>query len=197
MKSKQELHADATDPTRQALRTLVTRATVSLVQKGSAIWQWVGAQLGVGGEKVTSNAEAFTGIGFYAVPPSSGSPEVIVLNIAGRGTAPIIVAARDEATRAQVANLDAGETAIFTDKAIVYIKADGTVEIRSAGGTAEPLATKLELQLLRAALDTAVIAIGANGAAAVGVAMDLAVAALPTPPAPPKWPFGTKTLKGE
>lgn len=160
-----------------------------------ALWQIIGHTL-LDGTVETENAEVFTGIGFYARPPSSGgNPEAIVVYPGGAGN-PVIVAARDEKTRQAVAQLEADETAVFTSKAMIAIKADGTVEIRTVDGTAAALATKNDLAVLRQAATTAVIAVGAGGAAAIFTAADALLAAA-VPPTGPTWPDGTKTLKAE
>lgn len=110
------------------------------------LWQVIGHSLAdVGGDIETRSAEAFTGIGFYARPPDSGgSPEVIAVFTGKTAGNPVIIAARDERTRKAVAQLEADETAIFTSKAMIRIKADGTIEIASVGGTPQKLVTKAD-----------------------------------------------------
>lgn len=198
MRSKQAL-LESTHPRWIQLAGLVRRMAISLTSK--VLWQLVGfrlpdAQGGATGQEIV-NAEPFTGIGFYARPPSSGAPEAIVVSVSD-ANAPMIIAVRDEKTRAAIAGaLQAGETAVYTDRALVYLRSDGTIEARSARGGAAALATKQDLQILRAAIASAVIAVGAGGANAINVACDAAVAALAPPVTPPTWPIGTRTLKGE
>jgi phage gp45-like len=169
---------------------------VAITLTDGAKWQVVGQRGGQGGDE-TLRVEAFTGIGFYSRPPASGNPEAIATAIGGAKTL-ALVAQRDEATRqAVVGDLAEGETAVYNDKALIVVKADGTVEIRLAGGVALPLATKQDLQILRSAINTAVISVGAGGAATINTACDVAVAALVPPPTPPTWPIGTTQLKAQ
>jgi len=42
---------------------------------------------------------------------------------------------------------------VYTDKALVHLKDDGTIEARSASGTAVPLATLADVQAIRDALN--------------------------------------------
>ena len=86
---------------------------------------------------------------------------------------------------------------MYNDQALVYIKDDGTLEARSASGTAVRIPSLQDLQILRNAIASAVISLGAGGAATINAAMDIAVAALPDPPTPPTWPIGTKKFKAE
>jgi hypothetical protein len=198
MRSKEAL-LETTHPRWIQVAGMVRRMAISLTSK--VLWQLVGfrlpyAQGGATAQEVL-NAEPFTGIGFFARPPSSGAPEAIVVSV-GDANAPMIIAVRDEKTRAAIAGaLQAGETAMYTDQAIVYLRGDGTIEARTAGGAATALATKQDLQILRAAIGSAVIAIGAGGANAINLACDAAVAVLVPPVSPPTWPIGTRTLKGE
>jgi hypothetical protein len=100
--------------------------------------------------EILSNVEAFTGIGFYARPPSSsGTPEAIGVGVGGNGP-PLIIAVRDEATRQARVRQPADSTAVFNTKAVVAISPDGTVEIRLVGGAAVKLATLADVQALAA-----------------------------------------------
>lgn len=173
---------------------LVRRMAISLTTK--VLWQLVGFRL-PGGDSETLPADPFTGIGHYARPPAGSKPEAIAVMV-GDAKTPVIVAVRDEQTRAAVAGgLTEDETAVFNSQAIIYIKADGTIEARTADGTAVSLATKHDLQILRAALASAVISLGAGGAATVNVEADATVALMVPPVVPPTWPVGTTKLKGE
>lgn len=124
-------------------RFVVTRTT-------SALWQVTGHDLAsIGGEVETREAEVFQGIGFYARPDDDEDTEAIVAFVAGAGN-PIAIAVRNEATRRQIAaDLLAGETQIHNATVLIRIKANGTVEIRTAAGVAVPLATKADLEALR------------------------------------------------
>lgn len=185
---------ESTDPRWIRVAGMVRRMAISLTSK--VLWQLVGVRLPDGSSEV-SNAELFAGIGFFARPPKSGDPEAIVVSVVD-ANAPMIVAARDEKTRAAVAGaLQVGETAVYNDKALVYVRADGTIEARTTRGTAVALATKQDLEILKAAITSAPIAVGAGGAAAIATACDTAVQALVPPVSPPTWPVGTRTFKGE
>jgi hypothetical protein len=111
-----------------ALRRFAIGATTQV------LWQLLGFRMPDGSTE-TRTAEPFTGIGFYARPPADGQPEAIAVMV-GDAKAPMIVGLRDEATRAKVAAaIAAGETMAFNAVAVVYLKADGTVEIRTPTGT--------------------------------------------------------------
>lgn len=166
------------------LAGMLRRFAITLTTR--ALWQVTGHRLPFdpSGTKETHDAEVFGGIGFYARPPSSGKPQAIAVFLGDGVGRPVVVAVRDEATRQAIAGgLDEGETAVFTDKAIVVIKASGKVEIRSAAGVALPLPTRADLLAL-----TALVASSATYAAFQG-----AVAALVAG----GWPIGTLTLKAE
>lgn len=121
----------------------VSRVVISYTAK--ALWQVTGARL-LDTVRPTRDIEPFTGIGFFARPASGGKPEAIVINV-GDAQAPVIIAVRDEATRQKVAGgLKEDETAAFNSQCIVYIKADGTIEARTASGVAVPLALKTDVE---------------------------------------------------
>lgn len=184
MRSKEVL-LESTDPRWIRVAGMVRRMAISLTTK--VLWQLVGFRLPDGSFEVV-NAEAFTGIGFFSRPPTSGKPEAIVLSV-GDASVPAIVAVRDEKTRAAIVGaLKVGETAMFNDQALVYIKDNGTIEARSAAGTAAPLATKADLDALKSAIQgwTPVPNDG-------GAALKTALFALFSVP----WPAGTTKLKAE
>lgn len=101
-----------------------------------------------GGDEVFYSTP-FAGFGFYATPPASGSPEVVVASVGGPKTT-VVIAARDEATRLLVAGAiaDQGSTCVYNDKAMILINPDGAVEIRLINGVAIPLATKADIDAL-------------------------------------------------
>jgi hypothetical protein len=108
------------------------------VSGAKAIWQLSGFRMPDGSTE-TRQAEVFAGIGFFARPAAGGKPEAIALMINDAKT-PIVVAVRDEATRAQVAGeLAADETMLFNSQAVVHAKANATVEIRTPTGTPEKM----------------------------------------------------------
>lgn len=166
------------------LRGMLRRVVVTL--HNAARWQVTGRQ---GNNPETFEAEAFAGIGFAARPPANGNPEAIAAAIGGTAST-VIIATRDEATRqASVGSLGVGETAVYNDKAVIVIKANGTVEIRLVGGVAVPLATKADLDSLRAIFANWT-PVASDGGAALKTAI---IAASPL-----GWhPTGTTVLKGQ
>lgn len=170
---------ESTDPRWIRVAGMVRRMAISLTSK--VLWQLVGFRLPDGSQEVV-NAEAFTGIGFFARAPSSGVPEAIVVSV-GDANAPMIIAVRDEKTRAAVVGaLKVGETAMYTDKAIVYLKDNGTIEARSAGGAAAALATKADVTALANFVQG--LLVGGTGSA-------------PIPPGTVPQPTGTLKFKAE
>lgn len=138
--------ARATDPERIAIKGAIRRMAVSLTR--SMLWQLAGFKQ-LDGSTETFEAEPFAGVGVYARPPSGAKAEAIVVMVGG-GKSPAIIATRDEKTRAAVAaGIKEDETMIYTSQACVLIKANGTIEIRSASGTALPLATKADIDALK------------------------------------------------
>ncbi|MGN6103738.1 MAG: hypothetical protein ACTHU0_01415 [Kofleriaceae bacterium] len=188
MRTVEELQ-HALDPRVARAAGAIRRMAVSLTAR--VLWQLVGFQIpGARGasQTETASAEPFLGIGFHARPPSSGKPEAIVLMV-GDAQHPVVVAVRDEKTRAAVAGaLAENETAMFNSRSVVHIKADGTIEARSAGGTAGPLALHASLVSLREAFQSWTPVTGDGGAALKTVLSDLFAR---------EWPKGTTKLKGE
>jgi phage gp45-like len=190
---RSEDFAEAIREPLRLLRGMVRRATITL-SDGSR-WQLLGQRGGTGGDE-TIPAEPFTGIGFYSRPPSSGgAPEAIAVAIGG-AKAMAVVATRDEATRQAVAgDLEEDETSVYNTQAELRVRASGTVEARSVGGSAAALAKANDLSRLRDALDIAEAALtlagnvpGAAAVHAIGVALDALL---------PSWPDPTTVLKGE
>lgn len=175
--------ANALDPFTQRVRGMVRRVVVKLTTK--VAWQLLGFDSPAG--KNTFNSELFPGIGYYSRPPANGTKvEAIVLSVGSEASTPAIVATRDEATRAAVAgDLKDDETAVFNSRAIVRINQDGTIEARSAGGTAVSLATKADLQALVNYITSTMVITCPAGTSTPGAT-----------PAPPN-PTGTTKLKGE
>lgn len=176
-----------------SIRKMVVELTGSVANadtKGS-IWTVRGYD-GVG-EKFP--AEVFPGVGVYGRPPDPTSSnrvqtEAVVIN-SGDAKNPMIVATRDERTRkASVGDLAADETAIYNSQAKVHVMADGTIEARSIGGTAVPLATKADLEALRDAIASWVPSAGDGGLALKTILTDLFAG-------PPIWPEGTGKFNAE
>src|SRR5690606_8766430 len=101
-------------------------------------------------------AEVFAGIGFASRPATNGTPEAIVVNVGG-AKVPVIVATRDhrtlKAVLADLGELEAGSTLVHNGAAVVYVRANGTVEIRTPRGTARRLATLEDVEAFRDDLD--------------------------------------------
>lgn len=156
------------------------------------LWRVLGHNGGSGGDE-TIDLAPYTGIGIYARPPADGGqPEVLMVALGG-AKAVVAVGARDEATRREMAALQPDETAIFTSKAIVVIKADGTVEIRSKEGTASPVTPIATTAQIMTALTNAIATLG--GATVGGITLTALKNALLTLDL--AWPTGTTVLNAE
>lgn len=168
----------------------LTGSTANSAPKGS-IW----TVRGYDGVSEKFPAEVYSNVGFYSRPPDPTSEnrvqtEAVVVN-GGDAKNPMIVATRDERTRkASVGDLAPDESAMHNSQAKVHVKADGTIEACSVGGTAVELATKADLEALKAAIQGWVVSAGDGGAA-----LKAALTTLFT--GPPTWPAGTTKLKGE
>jgi phage gp45-like len=140
IRRKAEQARQATQREAVELRNLIRRLAISASEGG--IWQLLGPD-----DEVMADVEVFQGIGYASRPESSSTgAEAVVVKIGGKLTHPVVIATRDESTRV---DLDEDETAIFNSTAIVKVKADGTIEIGSHGGTFESLATKADVQTIR------------------------------------------------
>lgn len=181
--------ARVTNPILRLVQSMARRMAIKL--SSGTLWQVAGGRDAEGNTE-THQVENFSGIGFYARPPSGGKPEAVVIWLGGHRS-PTIVATRDEATRQAMAAIGEDEAVVYNSKSMVLIKANGAIEVRSANGLAVPLATKIDLDILKAAIATAPIALGAAGAAGIATACDTAAAALSAP----AWPICTKTLLAE
>lgn len=188
--------AAAIDPTKRAARSMVRRLAIAATSR--VLWQLTGVR-NLDGTTEALSVEVFPGIGFFARPPAGSKPEAIVVNVGG-ANAPAAVATRDEQTRKAVADLAEDEAAMFNSTGGVFVKADGTIHARSAGGSAVPLATLADLEALRTyVLNQFSTATGhthvVSGAATTTTT---SVAAPGTPPAvAPPTPAGTSVLRGE
>jgi hypothetical protein len=108
-----------------AIRRMAIKATAGV------LWKLEGFRLPDGSTE-SPEVEVFGGVGFYARPPSSGKPEAIVLLVGDDATAPVVVAIRDEKTRAAiVGSLGEGETAMYTSDTVVHLK-NGAVHLGSS-----------------------------------------------------------------
>jgi phage gp45-like len=193
------------DPQMRSLFGMIRRMAVSVTSK--PLWQAVGYRIAANVETLV--AEVFAGIGFYSRPPRNGKPEAIAVFVGGNTKSPAFVAMRDEKTRAAVADIAEDETAIFNSRAVVVVKADGTVEIRLASGVAVALATLADVQALWNFITTMVLPVQTAGTATsqAGYAgpppsapvPEVPGGPLPIPamPAPPGPPSGTSVLRGQ
>lgn len=179
--------AQITSPLLAKVHGMVRRMSVSISKQLHA-WQVTGVKM-VNGDEVF-RADVFSGVGFVSRPPLTGKPEAIVVMASGGVDGAALVGARDLKTAQAVVRevtgreyLEPGEALNFTAPnggAVVYMKADGTTEVRSSTGTAVELATKADVEALKTWLATHVH--GGSG----------------TPPTTtPPTPAGTTKLKGE
>lgn len=181
------------DPLLSYVKTMVRRVTVTL-SSARAVWQVAGTQMPDGRE--TMKPENFAGsIGVAARPP--GQCEAIVIMV-GDASAPVMIAAVDRKTRNAIAGaLKPDETMLHNSKALLYLKDDGTIEARSANGTAVPLATKADIDAVIEKLNEQIVAHNTHahtGVTTGGGTSLVATVLVPVPAAPA---VGTMTLKGE
>lgn len=155
MRTPEELREIHSPGSRRAFGA-VRRMAISFTQ--NVLWQLAGVR-SYDGSQETRQVEPFSGIGFYSRPSSSGAPEAIAVMV-GDANAPVIVATRDEKTRAASAgDLAPDESAMFTTTARVRIAANGTVILCAIGG--DDLAQPMILgTTYRTAEDTLFTAIG-------------------------------------
>lgn len=138
-------HARETGPTWRMLKGIVRRVLVTLAGSGPS-WQVLGVRSRTGGDEIFE-AELFPGVGIFA--RGSSSTEAVVVNASG-SKVPMIVATRDEETRKKVASqVGEGETAIFNGAGIVILKSDGTIHVRSHGGSALAIPTMADYNALK------------------------------------------------
>lgn len=177
-----------TSPFRRLVRGMIRRVAISLAT--GTKWQWRGQRGGAGGDEIY-DAEPFTGIGFFSRPPASGSPEAI-LNAVGGSKNTVIVATRDEKTRRLIdADVPAGATCVYNDKAMILVKPDGTVEIRLIGGAAIALPTLADYNALRNAYNSHTHPVATTGSATAQTGTASATAATVAAPT------GTTVLKAQ
>lgn len=195
MKTPQQLNAEL-DPKLVRARNAIRRFVVKLTD--AAIWQLAGVRTPDGIE--TRRAEVFGGIGIAARPPAGNESEAIGVMV-GDANTPVVIAIRDEKTRAAVAGaLGVDETMLFNTTALMLIKSDGTIEARSVGGAAVALATKADVQALRDYVrnqfSTATGHIHATPSGPTTTITTVNAAGSAPTHAPPS-PSGTTVLKGE
>jgi len=176
--------ARAREETRRAavrFRGLIRRMAISATEGG--LWQLLGPKDEAGAAEVAADVEVFQGIG-YASRPQDGKGEVVVVKIGGALTHPVVIATRDESIRV---DLDEDETAVFNGSSIVKVKADGTIEIGSQGGTFAPLALKSDVTAISYLLKNWTV-VATDGGLALQTAAKIDLASIPA---------GTTKLKAE
>lgn len=170
-----------------AFRGLVRRVAIGTLTS-SRLWNLLGYEVAPGSREAFDRVETFQGIGF-AARPRTGKGEAIVLNVGGRAGHPVVVATRE--IESEPDDLSADETSLHNSSAQVLVTEDGEVHVRDrSGGVAVALATKADLDNLKAAIQgwTPVPNDG-------GAALKAALLALFT--GPPTWPAGTTKLRGQ
>jgi phage gp45-like len=191
MRSVEEL-AQVTSPTLRRFAGVLRRMAVSVTTRPS--WQVIGYRTPDAGDE-TAFAEVFPGVGFYSRPPRSGAPEAVVAYVGG-ASHPVVVATRDEKTRAKVAVISEDEAIVFSTRAVVHVRANGTVEIRTRDGIAVPLATKADVAALKAHVDQHRHQHAAPGGTALTTYPTSTPTGTPVPDLAPA-PAGTTVLRGE
>lgn len=135
-------------------------------------------------------AEVFTAGSWYRPADDSGAEAMLVL-VGAQSDNPAIIAIRDERARAAIADAIAmakGEHIVYSPAgSVVYMKSDGTVEVRSKDGTARRLMTVDDGAALKQAITDAVTVANDGGAS---FKADLLTGLV-------DWPTGTSKLKGE
>jgi phage baseplate assembly protein V len=182
------MNRELLDALRHLLRPLasrvansIARAVVQLADDGTKLQL---LQLGVLAGETVDKAEHFQPYGFSSVPLPGA--EAVVLFPNGDRSHPIVVAASDR--RYRPTGSQPGEVTIYNNaNARVILKSDGTIEIRSASGTAAALATKADLANLKSAIQ-GWTPVANDGGAALKTALTSLFST---------WPAGTTKLKGE
>jgi len=127
----------------RAGRGMLRRMVVKLTTR--PLWQMLGHLLE--GARETVEVEPFQGLGFFARPRANSRTEAIVAFVGG-AEQPVAVATRDEDLRRSIDSALGGQeedsAIVASSTAIVYVRANGEVEIRTPGGAAVPLLTRAE-----------------------------------------------------
>ncbi len=159
----------------------VARAVVQLVDDGRKL-QLV--QLGVLADETIDGAEHHQPYGFTSVPLPGAEAVVVFPN--GDRSHPLAISVSDR--RHRPTGGQPGEVTVYNSNgARVILKADGTIEVRSASGSAAALATKADLDNLKSAIQ-GWTPVANDGGAALKAALTALFAT---------WPAGTTKLKGE
>jgi len=172
------------------LRGLVRRM---LITASDALWKVAGHEDAYGNAE-NDELEAFTRVGFYSRPAAGARAEAIVVKVGGESGHPVLIASRDQDLIRAIADAVGGfgedEAAIFNSSALVRCR-DGIVEACSPGGTAVALATKADVEALRATFNTHTHPCSATTGGGGSLGVTSAPDTLASPPA------GTSVLRGE
>lgn len=130
---------------------MVMRKITSVVRR-MRITASSGALWSVDTSDEEDTAENFENAGFASRPAADDNAEAIVLKVGGESGHPVIVATRNRDSFKILEageGIEAGETAIYTSSSMVKIRADGTIELGSIGGSRQALATKADIDALK------------------------------------------------
>lgn len=120
---------------RRQVAGIARRMSVKLTSGG--VWQVAGHLL-FDSKRETRDAELYPGVGVYARPPASDAVEAITVQVGGQNN-PAIVATRDEATRAKVADLGVDESTLYNSLVRLHATLAGLIVLRAhANAVVEP-----------------------------------------------------------
>lgn len=158
-----------------------------------ATWIVDGHSDGLGNTE-TDTVENFEGIGFASRPLATDNAEVITIKVGGDTEHPVIVAGRARDVFKVLEDdegLEKGEVAIFNRNSMIKIKADGTIELGSIGGTRKRLATIDDIDALAAMVSSHIHVTTAT----IGSGPGVGVLSPPSPSAPSA--VGTTKVEAE
>jgi phage baseplate assembly protein V len=189
-------------PLRNRVANIVARGVVRMAHDTTKLQN---LQLRVLAGESIDEAEHHQPYGFSSVPLAGA--EVVVLFQNGDRARPIVVAASDR--RHRPTGGESGQVTMYHHTGtVVTMLEDGTIEARSRDGVALPLATKADVEALRAYVSAQFASTGGHTHAVSGAATTAIVtvpavpdplpAPQPVPPTvPPPTPTGTTVLKAE
>ncbi|WP_428262894.1 hypothetical protein [Haliangium sp.] len=132
------------------LRSLISRRQLALDESDGERVTALGREA-LDGSVEEDAMDSFGPVGLVGRPAGDATVEAAVAFVGADGAHPIALGYVDGTRRAVIdaVGLGADETVVYNSQAVVKLLADGTVEIRSLGGTAVPLATKADVERLR------------------------------------------------
>ncbi len=150
----QDLKKQYYDPMTRRLRALLSWRRLDLDESTGDRATALGREDETGAVE-TDEMDVLAPVGIIARPEANVTVEALVGFVGADGDHPVVLNTLDHGRRAIIdaVGLDADETVVYTQQAILKITADGTVEIRSIGGTAVQLATKADVAALKAHFD--------------------------------------------